>query len=80
MNHDWSLYSRVESVDSVLHFCCEIFEVGFRHRRGKMHNDHFRSGRLVERTVNEDHCLSFVMVDVGDATEVEIALQDRGVH
>lgn len=75
-----SLYSQVESVDSMLHSCCEIFEVGFRHRRGNMHNYCFRSGRFVKRTVNNDHCLSFVMVDVGDATEVEISLQDRGVH
>ena len=42
-----SLYGRVESVGSMLHFGCGIFEVGFSHLRGKMHNYHFRSGKLI---------------------------------
>ena len=53
-----SLHSRDESVDNMLHFDSEIFEVGSRHLKRKMHNYHSRSGRLVETTLNIDHCLS----------------------
>ena len=45
-----------------------------------MHNFYFRNGRLVEKTINVDHCLSFVVVDVVGAIEAEIALQANGVQ
>ena len=67
-----SLHSRDEIVDNMLHSDCEIFEVGSRHLKRKMHNYRFRSGRLVKTTLNIDQCLSFVMVDVDDAIEAEV--------
>lgn len=72
-----SLHGRDESVDNMLHFDCEIFEVGSRHPKRKMHKYHFRGGRLVETTLNIDHCLSFVVVDVDEAIEAEMPCKTK---